>query len=64
MLDRGATMNVKNPMIIQNYLNSKTPSTIADTAAKALDNHNYANFDKKKKIIHLGIRLYIKLMSK
>ena len=47
MLDRGATMNVKNPMIIQNYLNSKTPSTIADTAAKALDNHNYANFDKK-----------------
>ena len=48
MLDRGATMNVKNPMIIQNYLNSKTPSTIADTAAKALDNHNYANFDKKQ----------------
>ena len=48
MLDRGATMNVKNLMIIQNYLNSKTPSTIADTAAKALDNHNYANFDKKQ----------------
>ena len=33
-------------MTIQKYLNIKTPSNIADMAAKDLDNHSHANFDK------------------
>ena len=47
MLDRGATMSVENPMTTQNNLNIKTPSNIADMAAKALANHSYDNLDKQ-----------------
>ena len=48
MLERGATMNVQNPMTIQKYLNIENPSTIANMAAKALDKHSYDNFDKRQ----------------
>ena len=44
MFDRGATMNVKNPLTIQNYLNIKSPSNIAEVATKMLNNHAYDNF--------------------
>ena len=30
MLDRGATMSVKNPLTVQNYLTIKSPSHIVD----------------------------------
>ena len=36
MLDRGATMSVQDPITLQNYLNIKSPSTIAEVVAKAL----------------------------
>ena len=47
MLDRGATMSVKDHMMLQNYLNIKSPSNIAEMVTKALNNHSYANFDNK-----------------
>ena len=37
MLDRGATMSVKDPITLQNYLNIKTPSTIEQMVTKALN---------------------------
>ena len=44
MLDRGATMSVKDPLTLQYYLNSKTPSNIAQVVAKLLNKHSYAKF--------------------
>ena len=44
MLDRGATMSVKDPMTLQNYLNITSPAKIAEVVAKALNNHSYDNF--------------------
>ena len=32
MFDRGSTMSVKNPLTLQNYLNIKSPSNIAEVA--------------------------------
>ena len=46
MLDRGATMSVKDPMMLQNYINIKSPSNIAEMVTKALNNHSYDTFDK------------------
>ena len=34
MIDRGATMTVKNHMTIQNYLNIKSPSNMVDVIIK------------------------------
>ena len=48
MLDRGATMSVKDPITLQNYLNIKSPSNIAEVVTKALNNHSYINFDKNQ----------------
>ena len=65
MLDKGATMNVKHPRPIRNYLNIKIPSNFANLVAKALDTYSYDKFEQQNTwIIHLGIRLYIKLMNK
>ena len=48
MFDRGSTMSVKNPLTLQNYLNIKSPSNIAEVATKLLDNHAYDNFTNNK----------------
>ncbi len=48
MIDRGATMTVKNHMTIQNYLNIKSPSNMVDVIIKNLDNHGYDKFIKNK----------------
>ena len=48
MIDRGATMTVKNHMTIQNYLNIKSPSNMVDVIIKNLDNHGYGKFMKNK----------------
>ena len=47
MLDRGATMTVKNPTTLQKYLNIKTPATMSEMVGTTLDNHSYDNFNKK-----------------
>ena len=46
MLDRGATMSVKDPITLQNQLNIVTPSNIAQMVTKAGNVPGYANFDK------------------
>ena len=48
MFDRGATSGDKNPLTLQNYLNIKSPSNIAEVATKLLDNHSYDNFTKNQ----------------
>ncbi len=48
MFDRGATMSVKDPLTLQNYLNIKTPSNISEDAGKLLNNHSYDNFTKNQ----------------
>ena len=48
MLDRGDTMNVKNPMTMQNYLNIQNPWNIAEMVSKVLDNHSYGNFNNQQ----------------
>ena len=44
MLDRGATMSVKDPLTLQNYLNIQSPSTISEVVTKMLNNHSYDKF--------------------
>ena len=44
MLDRGATMPVKDPLTLQNYLNIKSPSTISQVVTKLFNNHSYEKF--------------------
>ena len=48
MFDRGATMVDKNPLIVQNYLNIKSPSNIVDVVHKLLNNHTYDKFTDHK----------------
>ena len=44
MLDRGATMSVKDPLTLQDFLNIKSPSTISQVFTKLLNDHSYDNF--------------------
>ncbi len=48
MFDRWATMSVKDPLTLQNYLNIKTPSNISEVVTKMLNNHSYDNFTNNK----------------
>ena len=48
VLDRGATMSVKNPITIQNVLNLKSPSNMVDVVNQALDMHSYDKFTDNK----------------
>ena len=48
MFDRGATMSVKDPLTLQNYLNIKTLSNISEVVTKMLNNHSYDNFTNNK----------------
>ena len=47
MLDRGATMSVKDPITLKNQLIIVTPSNIAQMVTKAGNVPGNANFDKK-----------------
>lgn len=44
ILDRGATMNVKNQLNVKDYQNLNYISNVKDIATKALNNHGYENF--------------------
>ena len=63
MFDRGATMSVKDPLTLQNYLNITSPSNISEVVNKMFNIIAMKCLLLTESIIRLKTRLCIKLMN-